>query len=181
MNGPRRVHVEMLMKTHGITSWRTLNTQTSSIVTSNELQHVLYNTAMNIIWTIKKDGDHPLLPFIAHIIGLALLCVAKRIDDLGWGKTKAAIEYFRLFHNRMFQGQWVDKMTDAHLPMSDNAKMVLFGSAKLVIPIRSLVPTTVFFYKRVKTWENHEDGIITMPGPTRQFFQPDVSDTTPKT
>ena len=67
-------------------------------------------------------------------------------------------------------------MTDANLPMKDNAKMVLFGSAKSVVPIISLMPTTSFFYKLVKNWENHEDGIITMPGPTRQFFQPDVLD-----
>ena len=60
--------------------------------------------------------------------------------------------------------------------MSDNAKMVLFGSAKTVVPVRSLVPTTAFFYKLVKNWEDHEDGIIDMPGPTREFFQTDVSD-----
>ena len=91
------------MKSHGITSWRTLDAQTSSVETRDDLQTALYNNVMNVLWTIEKDGDHPLLPFIAHIIGLTPLCVAKRTDDLGKGKTKATIEYLQLFHDNVEQ------------------------------------------------------------------------------
>ena len=110
LSGSRRLHVELLMKSQGITSWRALDTRTSSTETSDKLQHVLYNNVMSILWAKEKDGDHPLLPFIAHIIGLTPLCVAKRVSDIGRGQAKAAIEYFRLFHDKMFQAQWVDEM-----------------------------------------------------------------------
>ena len=131
---------------------------------------------MHLLWLSQKNGEHPLLPFIALIIGMAPLAVAKRVDDLGCGRMKTPLEYFRLFHDPPFRAQWIDEMNHINLPMSENSKLVLFRSAKSVVPVISLVPTTSFFYKLVKNWEDHSEGIITMPGLQKVFFQADVSD-----